>query len=166
MTGRGERPVGDRTEPEEERAAAREEPARGLAAPAVAHRLQRVEQEKLPWRARTAAGDRVEQRPRLRQRAALPGVDDLEPRVRPLELGRLAHERDECRGLVERRFRRHREEERLDVSRIVGGEDDVVAPEEPVQGTVELVDACGCGERDACREHRCSHSEALLTEIP
>ena len=73
VAGGGERPVGDRAEAEQQRAAAGEEGARGLAAPALAHRLERVEEEQLSRLARATAGDRVEQRTRLRERRRPPG---------------------------------------------------------------------------------------------
>ena len=72
-------------------------------------------------------------------------IYDLESGVGPLELGWLPHERDERRALVERCFRRHCAIERLDIGSVVCGEDDVVAPEEPVQGAIELVHPRGRG---------------------
>src|SRR3954447_1740550 len=94
---RGERPVGDGSKPEEERATAREEAPRRLAAPALTHGLDRVEQQELPRSAGAALRDCVEERPWLGQRAVLTRVDEIDARVRLCELRGLPYERDKSR---------------------------------------------------------------------
>ena len=78
---RRERPVGDRAQLQEERAAQREEPLRGLRSPALAHRLEAVEEDEVVEPRRARLPDRLDQGARLREVAPRPRVDDLEARI-------------------------------------------------------------------------------------
>src|SRR4051794_3587580 len=116
-----------------------------LAAPALTHGLDRVEEQELPRSAGAALRDRIEERPWLGQRAVLARVDEIDARVRLCELRRLPNERDEGGGRVERRFGCDSEKEGLHIGSIVGRENNVVSPEEPVERTIQVVHPRRCG---------------------
>ena len=78
MPGGGQRPVRDRAETEQQRAASRKEPLRQLGTPRGAHRLEGVEEEEMALPPEAAFPDRLQEGARLGEVGALAGVDHLE----------------------------------------------------------------------------------------
>jgi hypothetical protein len=92
------RPVGDRAQVQQHRAAAPEEVARGLHPPPARQRLQRVEQQQRAARPGAELPGRLEQAAGARGLRALPRVDDLQPGPPRLHLGRVGGGDDVPRG--------------------------------------------------------------------
>ena len=170
---RRERPVGDRAQLKEEGAAQREEPLRGLRSPALAHRLEAVEEDEVVEPRRARLPDRLDQGARLREVAPRPRVHHVEARIQGLELLGRAGERHPGGEVVPGAAPYQGGEERLERRRVLGLPDDVVPPEQPSEGGVELGEP-GRGRRRAgnpCfqvgRGHgrRSPFSVALLTEV-
>ena len=130
-------PVRDRPDLEQVRAAADEERAGVVPAPALRHGVERVEQQQAARPAVAALGDRLQQRRRAGERRARAGVEDLEAGIRVEDLGRRTDERH-VRGQVvgvalvgQRGVERRRRRGGLALPY------DVVAPAQPVERDVE-----------------------------
>src|SRR5262249_22347738 len=88
------RPVCDRPEVEQHRAAVAEEVTRDTHPPAVRQFLQRVEEQERARRTDTELPDRIEQAARVCDLAAPPRVKNLHPRPPRLDLGGGARNED------------------------------------------------------------------------
>jgi hypothetical protein len=133
---RGHRPVGDRAELQQHRAAAGEEVARAVRAPGLHHRVHRVEQDQLMAAAVAEAMDLAQQVRRLRERAARAGLDHRHPA--DVAVGGTA-ERDRGPGAERLLVAGDRAEERLG-TRAVEQPDHVVAPVEAAERRVQRLE--------------------------
>ena len=139
--GASDRPVGDGADLEQHRAAAHEEAAGDLDAPALGHGIERVEDEDRALRAPRERAHGREQLARPRARAVGRRVDDL---VAVRCGDRLAAQRDVREGLGLPAGRDECAHERLDRRLSAHLPDHVVAPEQAAQCAVQVDDPAGC----------------------